>query len=49
MTGLSVEQASWFAGEAAKLGANIQQVIKGKPDIVEHALVALFSEGHLLL
>ncbi|MCP4223526.1 MAG: AAA domain-containing protein [Actinomycetia bacterium] len=31
------------------MGANIQQVIKGKPDIVEHALVALFSEGHLLL
>jgi MoxR-like ATPase len=31
------------------IAANIQQVIQGKPDVVELALVCLMAEGHLLL
>lgn len=49
MTEPSFDQVSWFAQEAAKLSANVQQVIKGKPEIVELAMVALFAEGHMLL
>jgi MoxR-like ATPase len=33
----------------AALQANIGQVFLGKPDVVRHAVVALLSEGHILL
>jgi len=46
---LEKEQADWFAAEAGKLSQNIQQIIKGKPEIVELVIVALLSEGHILL
>ncbi len=46
---LDHEQAAWFAAEASKLSQNIQQIIKGKPEIVELVIVALLSEGHILL
>lgn len=49
MAELTRDQANWFATEAAKLSANIQQVIKGKPDIVNRVIVALLCEGHILL
>jgi MoxR-like ATPase len=37
------------ADVAARIAANIQRVIVGKPDVVRVALVTLFAEGHLLV
>ncbi|WP_370248651.1 AAA family ATPase [Nocardioides sp.] len=34
---------------AARIRANVEKVIEGKPDVVEAALVVLLAEGHLLL
>ena len=46
------QQASIDADLAAridKLRDSVERVIRGKPEIVTQALVALFSEGHLLI
>jgi MoxR-like ATPase len=37
------------ADVGARIAANIQRVIVGKPEVVRVALVALFAEGHLLV
>nr|WP_020673997.1 MoxR family ATPase [Amycolatopsis nigrescens] len=38
------------AGEVARLiGENVQQVIRGKPELVRLAVAALLAEGHLLI
>ena len=49
MSDLSMDQANWFAHEAARLSASIQQVIRGKSHTVDLVVVALLSEGHILL
>jgi MoxR-like ATPase len=37
------------ADVGARIGANVQRVIVGKPEVVRVALVTLFAEGHLLV
>jgi MoxR-like ATPase len=37
------------AVEAARIAANIERVIEGKPDVVRLTLVVLLAEGHLLI
>ena len=49
MSELSNEQVSWFAQQAANLSSSIQQVIRGKSQVVDLVVVALLSEGHILL
>ena len=49
MSDLSKDQASWFAEQAASLSASMQQVIRGKSEIVDLVVVAILSEGHILL
>ncbi len=39
----------WFADWFRHIEANIGSAIRGKPEVVHLALVALFAEGHLLL
>jgi MoxR-like ATPase len=39
----------WFADRFARIAANVGMAIRGKQDVVSLALVALFSEGHVLL
>jgi MoxR-like ATPase len=34
---------------AGRIGANIEQVIEGKPEVVRAAIVVLLAEGHLLI
>ena len=46
---LTEAQAEWFGQEFARLSASIERVIVGKPEVVRLALIALFSEGHLLI
>ncbi len=41
--------AERFSVRMADLRASIEKVIRGKTEVVNHALVALFSEGHLLI
>jgi MoxR-like ATPase len=41
--------AAAFAGWFDRLAANVERVIYGKTDVVRLAIVALLSEGHLLL
>jgi MoxR-like ATPase len=38
-----------LAGRLARLQANIEQVIRGKPDVVALALTCLLAEGHVLI
>ncbi len=35
--------------QTARLAASIQTVLKGKDDVIQLALVALFARGHLLI
>jgi MoxR-like ATPase len=37
------------AAEGARIAANIERVVQGKPDIVRLVLVVLLAEGHLLI
>jgi MoxR-like ATPase len=46
---LSDGNAERFASRVAELKANITTVIKGKPDVIDLALVCFFAEGHLLI
>jgi MoxR-like ATPase len=41
--------AQRFTRRFEEIQANVERVIKGKGDVVHMALVAMFSEGHLLL
>jgi MoxR-like ATPase len=38
-----------IAGVAVAIRENIQKVIVGKTDVINLAIAALFSEGHILL
>jgi MoxR-like ATPase len=46
---LSESAAERFAAKVYELKANIAGVIKGKPEIIDLALVCFFAEGHLLV
>ncbi len=46
---VAADQADWFQSTFAKLAANIESAVMGKPGVVRLALTALLSEGHLLL
>ena len=43
------EQATWFAGAFQKLVDNIEQAILGKDATIKLVLMALLSDGHVLL
>jgi MoxR-like ATPase len=43
------EGATSFADLFAVIAANVEQVIQGKPEAVELALICLLAEGHLLI
>jgi MoxR-like ATPase len=45
----SGEGATSFADLFAVIAANVEQVIQGKPEAVELALICLLAEGHLLI
>ena len=47
--GLSDQAAERFATKVSELKANVAQVIKGKPEVIDLALVCFFAEGHLLI
>jgi len=49
MTTTSPDDAARFAKEFARVQQNIEQVIRGKSEVVATALVCLFAEGHLLI
>ena len=46
---ISQEQANWFRDTFARLCDNVEQAVLGKRHVVELALTAMVSEGHLLL
>ena len=46
---LSEHEAERFATQVARLASNVATVIKGKPDVIDLALVCFFAEGHLLI
>jgi len=46
---MTPEQAGWFSGVFDRLVQNIDRVLLGKSHVIRLALVALMSEGHLLL
>jgi MoxR-like ATPase len=46
---LSDSAAERFAARVTDVRANVAQVIKGKDEIIDLALVCLFAEGHLLV
>ncbi|MFB2556252.1 AAA family ATPase [Herbiconiux liangxiaofengii] len=46
---MTSEQATRFADVFDRLTANVEQTLHGKSHVIRLALVALFSEGHLLL
>jgi MoxR-like ATPase len=49
MKQMTPEQAGWFADTFARLVANMEQAIVGKPHVIRLALTCLLSDGHLLL
>jgi MoxR-like ATPase len=46
---LSAEEIHGFAELVARLAANVESVVLGKPQVVRLALTALLAEGHVLL
>jgi MoxR-like ATPase len=46
---LSAEEVHGFAELVARLAANVESVVLGKPQVVRLALTALLAEGHVLL
>ena len=46
---MTPEQASAFQETFGRIVANVEQVLLGKTFVIRLGLVALFSEGHLLL
>ncbi|MEZ5232348.1 MAG: MoxR family ATPase [Acidimicrobiales bacterium] len=49
MAEATAEQVQWFAEQFRVLQHNVEQFIRGKTNVVHLALVALLSEGHLLI
>jgi hypothetical protein len=43
------EQALWFQDAFSKLVDNVDQAILGKREVIELVLIALLSDGHVLL
>jgi MoxR-like ATPase len=48
-TRLTVAGADAIESLARRVRANVERVIVGKPEIIEHALVAVLCEGHILI
>lgn len=46
---LTPEQTEWFSTTFTHLVANVERAVVGKTEVVQLALTALLSEGHLLL
>jgi MoxR-like ATPase len=46
---LDTDQTEWFADTFARLVANVERAVVGKTEVVQLAVTALLSEGHLLL
>ncbi len=46
---LSDQDAERFAAKVSHLAGNVATVIKGKPEVIDLALVCFFAEGHLLI
>jgi MoxR-like ATPase len=46
---LTQQEVQGFAALAARLAANVNSVVLGKPQVVRLALTALFAQGHVLL
>jgi MoxR-like ATPase len=46
---ISDAAAERFAARFTDIGNNVATVIKGKPEVIDLALVCLFAEGHLLV
>ena len=42
-------QVTWYAERFAEVVANVERVIRGKPEVIRQVLVALLAEGHVLL
>ena len=49
MPELSTNKAEWFAGEANKIIDNVCRAVVGKRDVVRLVVIALLSEGHVLI
>ena len=49
LAGQQDDQTRWFGERYARLRDNVALVIHGKPEVIDTALTALLSEGHLLL
>ena len=43
------EKLEWFRDSFDRLAANVETVIRGKPDVVRLTVLALIAEGHVLL
>ncbi len=46
---MSPEQAAWFADVFQRIVANVETVLLGKTRVIQLAVTAMVSEGHLLL
>lgn len=46
---LTTEHVEWFAETFAKMVANVEEAVIGKKEVVQIAILAMISEGHLLL
>jgi MoxR-like ATPase len=46
---LATTDVGWVATQAERIGKNMQQVIRGKPDAVALAIIAMLAEGHVLV
>ncbi len=46
---LAAADIAWVADQAERIGRNMQQVIRGKPDAVALAIIAMLAEGHILV
>ena len=42
-------EAAWVADRAARVGDNMETVIRGKPEAVALAIIAMLAEGHVLV
>ena len=47
--GLASRAAATFAERFETIVGNVEQVIQGKPDVIELALICMVAEGHLLI
>ncbi|MDR0284233.1 MAG: AAA family ATPase, partial [Propionibacteriaceae bacterium] len=46
---ITAQQAHWFEQNFAQMADNVAVAIRGKTEVIELALTALLSQGHLLL